>query len=193
MLKKLMITTALIGMTIGTAAAQSTNPSSGAQQSNPPTMNKQETSPPPVSQQSSPPRPDMKSSATTSAPKFISAQKSDQWLASRFKGTEVLGSDNQKIGSVSDILFDKGGKIEAFIVSVGGFLGIGSKDVALSPDSFQVVSGDKSKNESDRLKISMSTDQLKSAANFEPYNPPRSTTGSGSTTTRPSPMPPVAK
>ena len=34
---------------------------------------------------------------------------------------------------MTDILFDKNGKIEAYIVSVGGFLGIGAKDVALAP------------------------------------------------------------
>ena len=50
---------------------------------------------------------------------FVSSQKPDQWLASKFKGTDVLGSDNQSIGDVSDILFDKSGKVEAFIVSVG--------------------------------------------------------------------------
>ena len=63
---------------------------------------------------------------------FVSTQKPDQWLASKFKGTDVLGSDNQKIGDVSDILFDKTGKIEAFVISVGGFLGVGSKEVALA-------------------------------------------------------------
>ena len=62
----------------------------------------------------------------------VSQQKPDQWLASKFKGTDVVGADNQKIGDVTDILFDKNGKIEAYIVSVGGFLGIGAKDVALA-------------------------------------------------------------
>ena len=54
----------------------------------------------------------------------------------------------------------------AYIVSVGGFLGIGSKQVALEPAAFQVVPGDKSKNESDKLRLSMTKDQLKQAANF---------------------------
>jgi sporulation protein YlmC with PRC-barrel domain len=123
--------------------------------------------------------------ASTMAPKadagagkvsVVTAQKPDQWLASKFKGTDVLGSDNQKIGDVTDILFDKGGKIEAFVVSVGGFLGIGAKDVALAPSAFQVIKGEN--NQADKLKIAMNKDELKSAANFEPYNPPR-TTGSG--------------
>jgi len=50
----------------------------------------------------------------------VTAQKPDQWLASKFKGTDVLGADNQKSGDVTDILFDKDGKIEAHVVSVGG-------------------------------------------------------------------------
>src|SRR4051794_40390917 len=58
---------------------------------------------------------------------FVSSQKPDQWLASKFKGTDVMGPDNQKIGDVTDILFEKSGKIEAYVVSVGGFLGMGSK------------------------------------------------------------------
>ena len=104
--------------------------------------------------------------------KFVNSQRQDQYLASKFKGTDVIGADDKKIGDVSDILFDKDGKIEAYVVGVGGFLGIGSKDVALAPSAFQVVPGDKSKNESDKLRLSMTKDQLKQAANFEPYKAP---------------------
>ncbi len=109
---------------------------------------------------------------------FIMAQKPDQWLASKFKGTDVLGPDNQKVGDVSDILFDKSGKIEAYVVSVGGFLGVGSKEVALAPSSFDVVPGQN--GNADKLKISMSKDDLKNAQNFARYQPPRpTTTGTG--------------
>ncbi len=93
----------------------------------------------------------------------------------------MIGADDKKIGDVSDILFDKDGKIEAYVVGVGGFLGIGAKDVALAPSAFQVVPGDKSKNESDKLRLSMTKDELKQAANFEPYKAPSSTTGMGAT------------
>jgi hypothetical protein len=178
MLKKLMITTALTGLMIGTAAAQSSSPSPSSP-ANPPAA-----SSPSMPSSASAPKAEMKSGSA----QFVTSQKSDQWLASKFRGTDVLGSDNQKIGSVNDILFGKDGKIEAYVVSVGGFLGMGSKDVALAPSSFQVVAGDKTKNESDKLKITMSADQLKQAANFEPYQPPRSTTGSGNTSTSPRPM-----
>jgi hypothetical protein len=124
--------------------------------------------------------------------KFVASQKPDQFLASKFKGTDVTGADDQKIGDVSDILFDKTGKIDAYVVSVGGFLGMGAKDVALAPEAFQVVPGDPNSatGSSPKLKISMTKDQLKEAANFEPYKEPRATTGAGGPgggTTRPSP------
>ena len=166
MLKKLMITTALSGLMIGAAAAQGITPSSPA--TGPAT-------PPAVTAPSL-----SNSAATTGSAQFVNAQRPDQFLASKFKGTDVIGADNEKIGDVSDILFDKSGKIDAYVVGVGGFLGIGSKDVALSPSSFQVVAGDKSKNEADKLRLSMTKDQLKQAANFEAYSAPRSTTGSTS-------------
>lgn len=119
--------------------------------------------------------------APASSAKFINSQRQDQHLASKFKGTDVVGADEAKIGDVSDILFDKDGKIEAYVVGVGGFLGIGAKDVALAPSAFQMVPGDKSKNESDKLKLSMTKDELKNAATFEPYKAPSATTGTGGT------------
>jgi sporulation protein YlmC with PRC-barrel domain len=108
----------------------------------------------------------------------VSTQNPDQWLASKFKGTDVVGTDDKKIGDVSDILFDKEGKIEAFVISVGGFLGVGSKDVALAPTAFEVVKG--KEGSSDKLKLAMSKDELKTAQNFEPYHAPVATTGAGS-------------
>ncbi|HVV63629.1 MAG TPA: PRC-barrel domain-containing protein [Pseudolabrys sp.] len=123
------------------------------------------------------------SASTAAAPAgdkaaVVSSQQPDQLLASKFKGTDVVGSDDKKIGDVSDILFDKSGKIEAYVISVGGFLGMGSKSVALAPTSFEVVPA--TNGGSPKLKLSMSKDELKQAQNFKPYEPPRQTTGMGS-------------
>ena len=98
---------------------------------------------------------------------FVTKQTADQHLASKFKGTDVIGTDDAKIGDVSDMLFDKDHKIIAFIVGVGGFLGIGAKDVAIDPASFQAVPG---KDATDtKLRLSMTKDELKAAPAFEPY------------------------
>ena len=173
MLKKLALISAVSAFAIGTALAQSPSPPSSSS--------------PSMSQD----KPSATTPSTGSGMKsadFIAAQKPDQLLASKFKGTDVVGTDNAKIGDVSDILFDKNGKIDAFVVSVGGFLGIGAKDVALAPSAFQMVPGDPNSatDKSPKLKTSMTKDQLKEAANFEPYKEPSRTTGSGGGAPKPS-------
>jgi len=129
------------------------------------------------------------STAATSTPsaagkaEFVGKQTSDQWLASKFKGTDVIGTDDKKIGDVSDVLFDKDQKIVAFIVGVGGFLGIGQKDVAIAPASFQTVPG---KDASDfKLRLAMTKDELKAAPTFERYQPPRPVSSQSNGGTRP--------
>jgi PRC-barrel domain len=170
MMKKLMLSTALTALMLSGALAQTPNPTS------PPPASKAE----PAAPAAQAPAPTAQAPTPQAGEKadFVATQKPDQWLASKFKGTDVLGADNKKIGDVSDMLFDKNGKIEAFVISVGGFLGMGAKEVALAPSSFDVVPG--TNGGADKLKISMSQEQLKQAQNFKAYEPPRpTTTGSG--------------
>ena len=161
MLKKFMAVAAVSGLALTSALAQSTAPSS--------TQAPTAANPAPSSTMST-------TAATPSATQagtaqFVTKQSADQWLASKFKGTDVIGADDKKIGDVSDILFDKDKKILAYIVGVGGFLGIGAKDVAVDPASFQSVPG---KDAHDfKLRLSMTRDELKNAPAFEPYQPPR--------------------
>jgi len=176
MLKKLALMSAVSLFAMGSALAQSPTPPAPS------------SSAPPATEMKSDTKPDMKAGDS----QFVSSQKPDQWLATKFKGTDVLGPDDQKVGDISDIVFDKSGaKIDAFVVSVGGFLGLGSKDVALAPSAFQQVPGDPNSttNSSPKLKISMTKDQLKNAPNFEVYKEPnRATTGTGGGAPRPGGM-----
>ena len=75
-----------------------------------------------------------------SSDKFIKEQSADQFVFTKFKGTDVLGPDNARVGSVDDLLFDKNGKIVGIVV--GGFLGIGAKNVAIGMSAFDVVPAD---------------------------------------------------
>jgi hypothetical protein len=122
---------------------------------------------------------------------FVTKQTSDQHLASKFNGTDVIGTDDAKIGDVSDVLFDKDNKVIAFIVGVGGFLGIGAKDVAIDPTSFQAVPG---KDATDmKLRLSMTKDELKAAPAFEPYTPPRPVSSQAPTRPMGAPSPTAPK
>jgi hypothetical protein len=49
----------------------------------------------------------------------------------------VYGQNNEKIGDVKDVLVDKSGNAKAVVIGVGGFLGIGEKNVALPFNALQ--------------------------------------------------------
>ncbi|MGA7454323.1 MAG: PRC-barrel domain-containing protein [Rhodoplanes sp.] len=68
---------------------------------------------------------------------FITQQSPDQWRAYKMIGVNVYNPNNEKIGDVSEILLDKNGNAEVVVIGVGGFLGIGTKDVAVSFKSLQ--------------------------------------------------------
>ena len=160
MVKKFMIGAVITALLASGALAQSSKAPVG---SNPPATT---------------PNAAPQASANAGKADFVLSQKPDQWLASNFKGTEVMSADNKKVGDVSDILFDKTGKIEAYIVSIGGFLGMGGKEIAIAPSSFDVIRGQNGK--ADVLKLALNQGELKEAKNFKPYNTPRpATVGSG--------------
>ena len=195
MLKRFMAVAAVSGLALTSALAQQTNtpPTSNTPSattntpSAAPTTPSATTSTPNASAtQSATPTPAPSASASGSA-NFVTKQSPDQHLASKFKGTDVIGSNDEKIGDVSDLLFDKENKIIAYIVGVGGFLGIGQKDVAIAPASFQPAPG---KDPSDmKLRLSMTKDQLKAAPTFEAYQAPRPVSSQNTAPSRPTGAP----
>ena len=50
-------------------------------------------------------------------------------------GTTVYGADEENIGEISDVILSDDGQIDAIIIDVGGFLGIGAKPVAVGMDN----------------------------------------------------------
>jgi sporulation protein YlmC with PRC-barrel domain len=62
---------------------------------------------------------------------FIPKASPGEWRASKLVGVALYGPDNQSIGKVNDVIIDGSGSVKAVVVGVGGFLGVGQKDVAL--------------------------------------------------------------
>ena len=62
--------------------------------------------------------------------------------ASRIIGMDVVNDKDQTIGKVDDILIGPGDKATTAVVSVGGFLGIGAKLVAVPFDQLQPAAND---------------------------------------------------
>ena len=184
MLKTIMAAAAVSTLALTSAMAQATNPPAGSAPAA--TQVPAATPAPTTSPTASAPAKAPAVTASTGAAKFVTKQTSDQWLASKYKGTDVIGTNDEKIGDVSDMLFDKNHKILAYIVGVGGFLGIGAKDVAIDPASFQIVPASgtgtgtttgtgtgTASNDNFKLRLSMTKDELKNAPAFEQYSAPR--------------------
>ena len=71
----------------------------------------------------------------------------------------VYDTQNNKIGDIKDVLVDSEGKVNALIISVGGFLGAGEKDVAVKFDAVKKTEQDNKV----RLTMNANKDELKSA------------------------------
>jgi sporulation protein YlmC with PRC-barrel domain len=56
------------------------------------------------------------------------------WRASKVVGLNVYNEKNENVGSINDLLMEKSGAIKAAVISVGGFLGMGAKLVAVPFD-----------------------------------------------------------
>jgi len=75
----------------------------------------------------------------------------------------VYDPKDQKIGEIMDVLVNPSGQIEAAIVGVGGFLGAGEKDVAVSFNSIKATK----KNDKTYLTLDTTKDALKNALGFK--------------------------
>jgi sporulation protein YlmC with PRC-barrel domain len=107
---------------------------------------------------------------TTATSHIIQA---DEFRASKMMGSAVYDQQNQDIGKVSDIILNKDGKIDAVVVDVGSFLGVGGKYVAVPITDI--------KADHNRLTLDRTKEQLKETVAYQLENPD---TGAG---TSPSP------
>src|SRR4051812_49835877 len=112
--------------------------------------------------QTNPPAPSS-SPPTTAAPaqsgQFLTQEKPGQWCASKLKGLDVYNNSNEKIGDIREVLLDQSGKAEAVVVGVGGFLGMGERDVAVPFSEIKFV---------DQPRTASATDTRPAGANAPP-------------------------
>jgi opacity protein-like surface antigen len=112
---------------------------------------------------------------------FVQAQHATDWRGSKLIGATVYGPDNASIGDINDVLIANDGKINAVVIGVGGFLGVGEKNVAIPFEKLSVTRKPESASIS-KITVSYSKDELKNAPKFSYYEPAASTTTGSSTT-----------
>ena len=75
--------------------------------------------------------PALAQTSTSSSTSEQSASAAGLWQGSKLIGLNVYDSQNQKIGSIVQLMVDKNGSVQSVVIGVGGFLGMGERDVAV--------------------------------------------------------------
>lgn len=79
------------------------------------------------------------SPGTASAETFVTIPNSGTWRLADLQGKTVYSVDGSNIGEINDVLVSQNGSVNAVIIGVGGFLGIGEKNVAVNISALQVA------------------------------------------------------
>ncbi|HAA43985.1 MAG: PRC-barrel domain-containing protein [Halomonas sp. 54_146] len=98
---------------------------------------------------------------------YLTQMPEGTFHADALTGNRVKSSveDNEDIGTITDLVIGEDGQINAVVVGVGGFLGMGEKNVAIEWDSLELIKDEDGENYV--ITVNASQDALESA---EEYN-----------------------
>jgi sporulation protein YlmC with PRC-barrel domain len=82
---------------------------------------------------------DRTSPAVTASKNADKLMLKGQWRASKLMGLDVYNDANEKLGDINELILDKDGKVSAVVIGVGGFLGMGEHDIAVSMDKLKFI------------------------------------------------------
>ncbi len=97
-------------------------------------------------------------------PNFVSVPDTAM-LTSNIVGLAIYNSQNDDIGKIQDVVVDSAKTVQGYILSVGGFLGMGTHYVAVNPSSVSITYDSNAKTW--RAAINATKDQLKAAPEFQ--------------------------
>ncbi len=100
----------------------------------------------------------------TNGPSFIKVENTDM-LSSNVVGLDIYNGQNNNIGKIQDIAFNASKQMTGYILSVGGFLGMGTHYVAVNPNAVMVQYD--ANNKTWRATMNATKEQLKSAPEFK--------------------------
>lgn len=96
---------------------------------------------------------------------YLTEQSADQVSANTYIGQAVYNGTNESIGNVNDLIMKKDGGLVAAVIGVGGFLGIGEKNVAVPMEKITVAQN--TTDGSVKLTTSETAETLKAAPEFK--------------------------
>ncbi|MCK1463500.1 sporulation protein YlmC with PRC-barrel domain [Bradyrhizobium elkanii] len=104
--------------------------------------------------------------AATAQPSDAMVALKGNWRASKLMGLNVYNEANEKLGDINELIVDKSGRIDAVVIGIGGFLGMGEHDIAVPMDKLKFVE-----------------EPVRTSSSSTSTTPRDTTTGAASTTT----------
>ncbi|MBP2547849.1 sporulation protein YlmC with PRC-barrel domain [Neorhizobium galegae] len=111
---------------------------------------------------------------------YLTEQAQNQISANDYIGKSIYNGEDKSIGSVTDLILEQDGGIVAAVVGVGGFLGIGQKNVAVPMDKITVTR--EADSNDIRLTTAETADALKAAPEFKTLDDQASTASTNGAT-----------
>lgn len=95
------------------------------------------------------------------APSATTSSNSTPIDANKLIGQSIQNqADDKTVGKIDSVMLDKSGKVQQVVVGVGGFLGIGKKDVAIDWNQIRVMDNGR------KVVMNADKDQLKAMPEF---------------------------
>ncbi len=85
--------------------------------------------------------------------------------AKKLIGRNIKNANNDTVGEIKSVNLDKDGKVQSVIVGVGGFLGMGEREVALAWSDLQIS------NNGEQVMVNMTKDQMKGLPEYKYTDP----------------------
>lgn len=126
------------------------------------TMAQTTTTNPPATNATPAPAAPSASTTTTTDPALAAPGQAD---AKKLIGRNIKNANNDTVGEIKSVFLDKDGKVQTVIVGVGGFLGMGEREVALAWSDLQVS------NNGEQVMVNMTKDQLKGLPEYKYRDP----------------------
>jgi sporulation protein YlmC with PRC-barrel domain len=95
---------------------------------------------------------------------IIPMQDQNTFLTSNLIGATIYNSKDETVGDINDVIVSRDGKVDGVVVGVGGFLGLGEKDVAIEMSKLKMVETDTGL----KLVFDANRDELAAAPEFKP-------------------------
>lgn len=70
------------------------------------------------------------------------AAEMTELTADKLEGARVYGPNDEDVGEVNRLILDNNGQVQRIVLDVGGFLGMGERQIAVTPDELNIVRTD---------------------------------------------------